>query len=223
VANRWRALLRWPAAAAELTLSVMGVAYLIFGLSLVLQRHRWQSTPAYHVLLQVFTAPEWGALFLVSGLSMAVAVRFYTRRPLVVASLTLAFMLTTGWMLAFVVRYLTSPNTTPETWVSWAVFDYLLLRVALAQPSSQPASAETAAEAITYAMTVSAQEQRVAVLAALQKSQEAAQAAVTDAARLFSHTEEQERLSGPALEALTAARIAMQQAEAAYARSQSPK
>jgi hypothetical protein len=33
-------------------------------------------------------------------------------------------------MLSFIVRYLTSPSTTPETFVSWAVFAFLLLKVA---------------------------------------------------------------------------------------------
>ncbi len=32
------------------------------------------------------------------------------------------------WGLAFVIRWLTSASTTPETWVSWAVFDYLVVR-----------------------------------------------------------------------------------------------
>lgn len=107
----------------------MATAFTIFGLSLMLQSRRWASTPAYHVLLEIFTARTWGILFLTSGVSMGVAAWQFQRRWLLVASLTLAFTITNGWMAAFVVRYLSSPNTTPETWVSWAVFDYLLLRV----------------------------------------------------------------------------------------------
>lgn len=108
----------------------MSAAYAIFGLSLLLQGHRWHSTPAYHVLLQVFPAPAWGALFLLSGVTMGLAARWFSRRWAVIASLVLAFALTGGWMLSFVVRYLTSPSTTPETWVSWAIFAFLLLKVA---------------------------------------------------------------------------------------------
>ena len=40
----------WPA--GRLNLAVMSTAFLIFGLSLIFQSHRWHSTPAYHVLLE---------------------------------------------------------------------------------------------------------------------------------------------------------------------------
>jgi len=110
----------------------MSAAFAIFGLSMIFQAHRWGSTPAYHVLLLIFRAQVWGLLFLLSGASMGLSAwQFERRRWVVIASLTLAFTLTTGWMLAFGVRYLTSPDTTPETWVSWAVFDFLLLKVAI--------------------------------------------------------------------------------------------
>jgi hypothetical protein len=118
-------------ASGKTTLGVMSAAFTIFGLSLLFQSSRWASTPAYHVLLQILSARTWGWLFLVSGVSMGVACWQFQRRWLLIACLTLAFALTNGWMLAFVIRYLTSPNTTPETWVSWGVFDYLLTRVAL--------------------------------------------------------------------------------------------
>lgn len=122
-----------------MNLTVMSAAFLIFGLSLVFQSHRWGSTPAYHVLLEIFRARTWGALFLVSGAALGVSAwQFGRRRRVVIASLTLAFCLTTGWMLSFVARYLTSPNTTPETWVSWAIFDFLLIKVAISIDHSEP-------------------------------------------------------------------------------------
>ena len=137
---KWVTTVSYPRVAGKLNLSVMAAAYGIFGLSLIFQSHRWGSTPAYHVLLQIFGAPVWGALFLLSGLAMALAVWRFEQRWVVVASLTLAFTLTTGWMLAFIVRYLSSPNTTPETWVSWAVFDFLLLKVAISIDRASPES-----------------------------------------------------------------------------------
>ena len=118
-------------ASGKTTLGVLSAAFSIFGLSLVFQPHRWGATPAYAVLLTIFTAPVWGALFLTSGVSMGVACWQFQRRWLLITSLTLAFGLTNAWALAFVIRYLTSPDTTPVTWVSWGVFDYLLLRVSL--------------------------------------------------------------------------------------------
>lgn len=137
---KWLRSVSYPLVAGKLNLSVMSAAFVIFGLSLIFQPHRWASTPAYHVLLQIFRAQTWGALFLASGIGMALAVWHFGKRWAVIASLTAAFMLTTGWGLAFIARYLTSPDTTPETWVSWAVFDFLLLNVAssLDRPSPAP-------------------------------------------------------------------------------------
>ena len=128
---RWPSRVTWPGVAGRLNLCVMSAAFLIFGLSLTAQSHRWATTPAYHILLQILSAPTWGALFLVAGAGMGLAAWQFGQRWAVVAALTAAFTLTTGWAMAFVVRYLTSPNTTPETWVSWAVFDFLLLNVAV--------------------------------------------------------------------------------------------
>src|ERR1700733_1413570 len=101
-----------PPWSGKLTLAVMSVAYAIFGLSLIFQSYRWETTPAYHVLLQIFTAPVWGWLFLVSGAAMGMSAWQFRRRWPPIAALTFTFALTTGWMLAFIARYLTSPNTT---------------------------------------------------------------------------------------------------------------
>ena len=52
------------------------------------------------------------------------------RRWVSILAITAAGMVTVGWGAAFMVRWLTSTSTTPETWVSWAVFGYLLVRAA---------------------------------------------------------------------------------------------
>jgi hypothetical protein len=138
--------------AGKLNLSVMSAAFIIFGLSLAFQAHRWESTPAYHILLQIFSAQVWGVLFLASGAAMgAAAWQFGQHRWLVIAALTAAFTLTTGWMLGFVVRYASSPNTTPETWVSWAVFDFLLVKVAISLDRPAATAGELAEQAIIEA------------------------------------------------------------------------
>jgi hypothetical protein len=151
----------------------MSAAFSIFGLSLIFQGHRWHSTPAYHVLLLIFPAPVWGALFLLSGITMGLSAWQFGRRWAVVATLALAFTLTLGWMMAFVARYLTSPSTTPETFVSWAAFFFLLLRVAVSIDRAAPAALPPGAElsefraAIDDALAAAEEGQRAALLAAL--------------------------------------------------------
>lgn len=103
-------------------------AYLVLGLSLIWQPQRWSSTPAYRNLLELMPQQAWGALFAVLAGLLACAVWRHRSRWLTVTALAAAIAVTTAWCAAFVVRWLTSSNTTPETWVSFAVIDYLLLR-----------------------------------------------------------------------------------------------
>lgn len=111
-------------------MTVMGVVYGIFAFSLWFQGSRWGSTPAYHNLLEIMRQPEWGTVFGISSALLLTAAWQYRRRWLSIIALTLAFAITTGWGGDFIVRWLTSANTTPETWCSWGVFDYMLLRAA---------------------------------------------------------------------------------------------
>lgn len=229
---RWIARVSYPVTAGRLNLSVMAAAYSIFGVSLVFQPYRWQSTPAYHVLLQVFAAQAWGGLFLASGMLMGLAAWQYERhRWLVITALTLAFTLTTGWMLAFIARYATSPNTTPETWVSWAVFGFLLVKVAagLDQPHESrrrelpeidafqravddvlAAAAEGRRDAVTRVLDGEAHRLRDAVAAAC-AAYATALASVVPAGAMPA--------GDPAKTALDEARNALLRAEEAYARA----
>lgn len=150
---KWLRSVSYPLVAGKLNLSVMSAAFTIFGLSLSFQSHRWETTPAYGILLQIFRPEVWGILFLLSGVTMGLAAWCFGKRWAVIGSLTLAVALTTGWMLAFVVRYLTSPNTTPETWVSWAVFEFLLLNVAVSldRPTGNESAGDLTRQALTEA------------------------------------------------------------------------
>lgn len=203
----------------------MATAYSVFGLSLVFQAHRWQSTPAYHVLLQIFTAHVWGALFLLSGTSMGCAAwQFGRRRWAVITALTLAVALTMGWMLAFVARYLSSTDTTPETWVSWAVFGFLLLRVAgaLDRPGGiwlhEIPELPAYRQAVSDAITAAAQEQQKAVVQALDASADGLRAAVAAACDAYG---EALRAVVPVGEPLPGdqARLALDEARAALLRA----
>jgi hypothetical protein len=222
---RWRRL-SWPPA-GRLNLWVMSAAYVIFGLSQVFQAHRWQSTPAYHVLLQVFPAPAWGGLFLAAGAGLALAARFFARRLAVYAALMLAFALTAGWMLAFAVRYLTSSDTTPETWVSWAIFGYLLLKVAISVDGGDGPGTREFRQAVDDALTSAAGEHQAALQAAADAWSHRARSAVTAACDSYGQAlraglPQPPPAPGdlaPALDALREARSAMARAEEAYARA----
>jgi hypothetical protein len=110
---------------------VIAVAYGIFAVSLVFQPRRWGLTPAYHNLLAIMPQDAWGTVFAVTSALLLAAVARHGSRRLAVLALSAGIAITTFWCAAFVVRWLTSPNTTPETWVSWCVFDFVLLRALL--------------------------------------------------------------------------------------------
>lgn len=117
--------------ASRANMFVIGAGYGIYALSLLLQGARWYRTPAYHLLLVPLPASGWGVCFAaVSGLMFAAVCR-YGWRWLSVTALTMAAVITAAWTLAFLVRWATSDNTTPETWVSWATNAYLLARAAV--------------------------------------------------------------------------------------------
>lgn len=103
-------------------------AYLVLGLSLTCQPARWAATPAYHNLLELMRQQAWGGLFLGLAAVLACAAWRHGSRWLAVTGLTAGIAVTTFWCAAFIVRWATSASTTPETWVSFAAFDYLLLR-----------------------------------------------------------------------------------------------
>lgn len=112
----------------SVNMTVIAVSYAVFAWSLWFQPGRWAATPAYVDLLQIMPQHAWAAAFAAVAAALAVAYTFRRRRLPAVIALTLAGMMTTAWCAAFVIRWLTSPATTPETWVSWAVFDYLIVR-----------------------------------------------------------------------------------------------
>src|SRR5579859_866830 len=97
---------------------VIGISYAVFALSLILQPRRWGQTPAYHNLLIIMPQQAWGACFAVVTCGLAAALWKGARyRWVSVLALSLGLAITTTWTAAFVIRWLTSGNTTPETWV----------------------------------------------------------------------------------------------------------
>lgn len=117
-----------PVGASGIHMLVLGVSSGVFALSLLLQGQRWRRSAAYHNLLVIMPAPAWGVLFGVVAVLLLTAAVVPRPLGLAYAAVLLAFLLVTCWDIAFIIRYLTNTATTPETLVSWAVFDYLLLR-----------------------------------------------------------------------------------------------
>lgn len=117
-----------PLGASRANMLVIAVAYAVFAVSLLLQPSRWGLTPAYHDLLAIMPQGAWGVLFAAVSAFLGAAAWPRPPRWLPVAALSAGLAVTTCWCAAFVIRWATSPNTTPETWVSWALFDYVLLR-----------------------------------------------------------------------------------------------
>jgi hypothetical protein len=113
-------------------IAVIAAAYAIFALSLLLQPARWAQTPAYHNLLIIMDQQAWGTCFAVITVMLGAALWSGHRyRWVSVLALSFGLAITTTWCAAFVIRWLTNSSTTPETWVSWAVFDFMLLRALL--------------------------------------------------------------------------------------------
>lgn len=117
-------------------LLVMAAVYLTFGVSMVVTPSRWSQTPAYGAIFRELPERDWAVIYLVvGGLLLAAALWMADgsrkRYVFAMASITLGLMVSVSWMLAFIVRVLTNPSTTPETFMSFLVFSYLLVRVAI--------------------------------------------------------------------------------------------
>lgn len=117
--------------ASRANMLVIGAGYGIYALSLLLQPERWSRTPAYRNLLVILPASGWGLCFAGVSAALFAAVAAYRMRWLSVTALTAAAIITLAWTFAFIVRWATNSSTTPETWVSWAVNAYLLVRAAI--------------------------------------------------------------------------------------------
>lgn len=100
----------------------IAIAYFVIGIALWLQPTRWANTPSYANLLQLASTQVWGSIYLAAAILLFAAVRYRSRRWVLVVGHTVAIALTAAWFLAFVVRYATDDGTTIVNVVSWGVF-----------------------------------------------------------------------------------------------------
>lgn len=104
----------------------ISVIYTAFGLALIFQPLRWSRTPAYGILLSIFKPEVWGTVYLIVAAIILTSILSQSRSLIVMAH-TLAVALSTGWLAAFTVRYLTDSATTIVNVVSWSTFTGILL------------------------------------------------------------------------------------------------
>lgn len=106
------------------------VPLLLIGLGLVFQPLRFQRTPSYANLLHIAHAQVWGALYLIVAALLITWCFRQAPQWWGTAVHTVAFMLTAGWLGAFVVRWATDSSTTIVNVASWAVFVSLVVKSA---------------------------------------------------------------------------------------------
>lgn len=108
------------------------LAFTLIGGGLLLQPDRFQRTPSYGNLIRLFPASTWGLVYLVVAASLFSWGWRRTPQWWGVAVHTLAIMLTSGWLFAFVYRWWTDDGTTVVNVVSWTVYLILLIESAAA-------------------------------------------------------------------------------------------
>lgn len=109
-------------------ISYATLAYTLIGVGLLAQPDRFSRTPAYGNLIRVFPATTWGMLYLVAAAGLGLWM--WGRLPAWwgIAVHTAAIMLVGGWLLAFIVRWVTDDSTTIVNVASWSTFLLLTLR-----------------------------------------------------------------------------------------------
>lgn len=107
--------------------SIISAAYMIFGLALWLQPGRWSRTPAYGILLDLFPQQVWGSIYIVVALVLALSVWVTNAHSVGIAAHAVAIALTTVWLTAFVVRWVTDSATTVVNPVNWSVLLAVLI------------------------------------------------------------------------------------------------
>jgi hypothetical protein len=107
---------------------VIAIAYLGFGLDMLLQPRRFYTTPAYGTLAQVFDIRLWGACYLFAAILLGAYVSLVTSRLFGTIAHTITGTITLVWWFAFLIRWLSDPNTTAVNVVSWGVFLLVIIR-----------------------------------------------------------------------------------------------
>jgi hypothetical protein len=110
---------------------VLAVVFSTLALGLSLQARRFERTPAYANLLDLFPQPTWAVIYAVAAVLMIIGLRYHTSRVLLSVTHTVSIVLLGSWWLAFVIRWATDGGTTVVNVLSWGVFLYVAVRAAI--------------------------------------------------------------------------------------------
>jgi hypothetical protein len=98
------------------------------GAGMLLQPSRWYATPAYGALLQVAPIKVWGAAYLAVAVLMIVYFFvLYRVRWYAITTHFLFLVLSGGWWLAFVARWLSDDKTTNANVGAWGLYTFMVL------------------------------------------------------------------------------------------------
>lgn len=99
----------------------------LYGLGLIIQSNRYDRTPAYGLLTQIFSADTWGVIHLAIAAGMVAGIAARRTPTVSVIAHTLAIILVGAWDFAFLVRWVTDPDksTTPINPTNWALVVFL--------------------------------------------------------------------------------------------------
>lgn len=111
-------------------MTVLTLVFIGLALALWLQAERFDNTPSYATLLQIFPQYVWALIYFFAAILNGLGVRCSSRVLLIVAH-TFSIGLLAAWWLAFVIRWVTDTHgTTPVNVLSWGVFMYVAIRSA---------------------------------------------------------------------------------------------
>jgi len=107
---------------------VIAVAFLGLGLDMLLEPRRFSTTPAYGTLIAVLDIRIWGACYLTAAILLVIFVSLVTNRQYGVIAHVASGTITLVWLVVFVIRWRSDPNTTAVNVVSWSVFLIIIIR-----------------------------------------------------------------------------------------------
>jgi len=119
-------------------LAIIAYAFTLIGAGLLFAPESFAKTPSYANLLLFADQWVWGTLYTSVAVLMWTSVWFYRNHLLAVVAHTIAFALCLSWLLAFIVRAITSPATTIVNPTWWSVAALILVLSALQLDTNAP-------------------------------------------------------------------------------------